>query len=109
MSRLNRFIAVSKFTKEVNDKLSEDGYISNEIQGVSMYIEDTILDEPENATIGIITSNLEYGQMIVERAPDVDAIEIYKKYIGAQVKINTGNQIIYGTVVKKEHVMPKGT
>ena len=103
--------AVEQFVQTVNERLSDIGHVQDTTGQTTAYIEDIPEEIVDTAYIGIVPSDAEYGQMMVEGKPDVDDIEMtetYDKYIGAKLMMEVGDQQLQGKVVKRAR-MEDGT
>jgi hypothetical protein len=52
---------------------------------------------------GLLPTDEEYGDMLIEPIPDVDDVETYEKYLNAEFVIDRGDGPIRARVAKRAH------
>ncbi|MEM7375832.1 MAG: hypothetical protein AAF587_45000, partial [Bacteroidota bacterium] len=93
---------ITRFDERVESRLDDAGFVHNDVGAGTPYIEDIELTETRcEAREGIIPSDDEYGNMIVEGTRDADEFDDYDKYIGAQLLREVGDEIVTARVVKR--------
>ena len=91
---------IRDFDSAVRARLEDTNFTSNDVPGDSPYIEDYSPQE-DAPRHGVIPSNTEYGDMIVEEPPDDDEHEDLDNYIHTQLLLNVGNEKLQGRVTQR--------
>jgi hypothetical protein len=99
-------LKVETFNQEVNTRLDDTNFQSNDMPGTSPYLEDILLKEEEETvgTSGIIPPDAEYADMMEDNRMDADDFadsEEMDKYIGAQLLLDVGGETLQARVVKR--------
>ena len=98
---------IQAFDAAVQECLSDTNFVSNDIEGASLYIQDYSLPIPSCRT-GVVPSDTEYGDMIHEEAPEDDTHDNLDNYIHAQLVLDVGGEQLQGRVIRRA-TEPDGT
>ena len=96
---------VKQFKLIVEERLDDRNFTDTEGKGPGYLedMEDLESEEERRGRIGIVPSDEEYGDMVVEETKDADAHgEGHDEYIGAQIQVEVGGERMFGTVVKRQ-------
>ena len=93
---------VKQFKLIVEERLDNRNFTDEEGNGPG-YLEDVEPEEERRGRVGIVPTDDEYGDMIVEETDEADLHgEGYDEYVGAQIQVEMGGEQMFGTVEKRQ-------
>ena len=95
----NLVAQITTFNSLINARLDDTNFTSDDLNGESPYLQDYSPPAPDMCQ-GIIPSDEEYGDMIMEPAPDDDEHPDLDNYIHAQLLLDIGGEQLQGHVLK---------
>ena len=75
--------------------------MSDDVNSTTPYIKDIKTEDTQGTHYGIIPSDQEYGDMLVEEKSDADDQDEYNKYVWAQLLLDVGGEVLRGRVIKR--------
>ena len=93
---------VKQFTLIVEERLNDNGFTDEDGSGPG-FLEDVELEEEKRGRAGIVPTDEEYGDMLVDERPEADEYgDGYDEYVGAQIRVEDGGEGLLGTVTKRQ-------
>ena len=90
------------FDSAIQTRLNDKQFTDNPIPGVSPYIQDVYDEIDEAPRRGLIPSDTEYGDMVVEEATkDADEYPDLDNFIHASLLLDVGGEKLQGRVIKR--------
>ena len=96
----NLVAQITMFNSLVNARLDDTNITSDDLNGESPYLQDYSLPAPD-VHRGIISSDKEYGDMIVEPAPDDNEHPDLDNYIHTQLLLDIGGKQLQAHILKR--------
>ena len=92
---------IDRFNDNIMSRLDDVHFTDDSIKHLSPYIQDVPLEENTEVTKGVIPSDHDYGDFIVQDIPDTDDAKDYDKLIGAELCMEIGGEPLTGRVIKR--------
>ena len=92
---------MANFEQAVNYRLDDSKFTSDDIPGLSPYIQDVDISPEDALRRGIVPTDEEYGDLVEEGIAEADEYPDFDNYIHANLLLDVGGEKLQGRVIKR--------